>query len=268
MASRSVLSLQDVTLRYGEFVAVDSLCLEVSRGEVFGLLGPNGSGKSSTLSAIVGAVAPSAGVIRVAGLREADDPLAFRRNIGLVPQELALFEELTAEDNLLFFGRLYGLGRRELRRRVAEALDFVDLSERARRPVRTFSGGMQRRLNLACALLHRPPLMLLDEPTVGVDVRSREAIFANLRSLRDAGTAVVCTMHHLDEAELLCDRLGIMDRGRLLAAGTLDELCAALRLRAGRLRLDPAHGRVGSAGAPAMLEGIYLELTGRSLSQT
>jgi ABC-2 type transport system ATP-binding protein len=263
MAGTNVLSLRDVTLRYGDFVAVDALCLEVGRGEVFGLLGPNGSGKSSTLSAVAGALRPAAGVIVVAGRREADDPLAYRRNIGLVPQELALFEELTAQDNLLFFGRLYGLGGPELRRRVAEALDFVGLHEQARRPVRTLSGGMQRRLNLACALLHRPALLLLDEPTVGLDVRSRDAIFDNLRALRDAGTALVFTTHHLEEAELLCDRIAIMDRGRLRAAGTLAELCAELPPRAGRphWRLDPAHG-------PATLERVYLELTGRSLAQT
>jgi ABC-2 type transport system ATP-binding protein len=244
MVQPVVLSLQDVTIRYGARVAVAALSLEVQRGEVFGLLGPNGCGKSSTLSAIVGALAPAAGSIVVAGRRHADDPLAYRRHIGLVPQELALFEELSAEDNLLFFGRLYGLKGPVLRQRVAEALQFVRLEEQAHLRARTLSGGMQRRLNLGCALLHNPGLLLLDEPTVGLDVQSRDAIFASLRALRDQGRALVFTTHHLEEAEQLCDRVGIMDRGRLLAVGTLDELCT------------------NSTGP--RLEGVFRELTGRS----
>ncbi|HZY88195.1 MAG TPA: ABC transporter ATP-binding protein [Gemmataceae bacterium] len=242
MPTPPVLSLQNVTLRYGDTVAVDALCLEVRRGEIFGLLGPNGCGKSTTLAAIAGALVPAAGVIRVAGVEERADALAYRRHVGLVPQELALYEELTAEDNLLFFGRLYGLRGRDLRRRAGQALDFVRLADRARHRVRTLSGGMQRRLNLACALLHGPPLLLLDEPTVGIDPQSREAIFASLRSLRDRGTTLVFTTHHLEEAEQLCDRVGIMDRGRLVAVRTLDETYAA----------------------PPRLERVFLELTGRA----
>ena len=151
MPNPTVLSLQDVTIRYGDAVAVDALCLDVRRGEIFGLLGPNGSGKSSTLSAVTGALTPTAGTIRVEGWCERDDPLAYRRRIGLAPQELAFYEEMTAEENLRFFGRLYGLNRRDLCRRVGETLQFVRLTEQARRPARTYSGGMKRRLNLACA---------------------------------------------------------------------------------------------------------------------
>jgi ABC-2 type transport system ATP-binding protein len=260
MVPSTVLSLQEVTIRYGDFVAVNALSLHVHRGEIFGLLGPNGSGKSSTLSAIIGAVAPAAGNIRVCNRAEQDDPLAYRRHIGLVPQELALFEELSARENLLFFGRLHGLRGDEVRRRVNDALNFVCLQEQADRPARTYSGGMQRRLNLACALLHEPELLLLDEPTVGLDIQSREAIFASLRTLRAAGRALVFTTHHLAEAELLCDRLGIMDRGRLLAVGTLEELCAGCS--ASRLRSDPAHTLSGPHGA--RLERVFLQLTGRS----
>jgi ABC-2 type transport system ATP-binding protein len=216
MAAHAALSLQDITLCYGGFVAVDGLCLEVAAGEVLGLLGPNGSGKSTTLSAIAGAMPLTAGEIRVCGLCEKDNPLAYRRQIGLVPQELALFDELTAEQNLLFFGRLYGLGGRTLRRRVADALGFVGLHEQAKQRTRTISGGMQRRLNLACALLHEPRLLLLDEPTVGLDAPSREAVLASLRKLRDTGCALVLTTHHLEEAERLCDRIAIMERGRLV----------------------------------------------------
>jgi ABC-2 type transport system ATP-binding protein len=180
---------------------VDALCLEVAGGEIFGLLGPNGCGKSTTLSAVAGARTPDAGVIRVAGLRERDDPVGYRRRLGLVPQELAFYEDLSASENLTFFGRLYGLGGRVLRRRVEAALELVRLGGQARCSPRTFSGGMQRRLNLACALLHKPLLLLLDEPTVGLDVQSREAVFAALRELRDEGCAVVFTTHHLAEAE-------------------------------------------------------------------
>jgi ABC-2 type transport system ATP-binding protein len=246
MTPSTILSLHDVTLGYGGMVAVDSLCLHVRPGELFGLLGPNGSGKSTTLAAIVGALAPMTGEIRVAGRSERDDPLAYRRSIGLVPQELALYEELSALQNVAFFGRLYGLSGRLLRRRVAEVLDFVLLADQERRRVRTFSGGMLRRLNLACALLHDPALLLLDEPTVGLDIQSRDAIFARLRQLCERGTAIVFTTHHLEEAELLCDRIGIMDHGRLIAEGTVAELCEG----------------------PHRLERVFLELTGRSLRES
>jgi ABC-2 type transport system ATP-binding protein len=257
----TVLSLHDVTLGYGGRTAVDSLCLRVRRGELFGLLGPNGSGKSTTLSAIAGALAPSTGEIRVAGRRACDDPLAYRRCIGLVPQELALYEELSAEQNVSFFGRLYGLSGRALRRRVAEVLSFVCLADQGRRAARTFSGGLQRRLNLACALVHEPALLLLDEPTVGLDIQSRDAIFASLRQLCDRGAAIVFTTHHLEEAELLCDRIGILDRGRLLAEGTVSELCSRFPGESGsRWRLDGPHRLAG-------LERVFLELTGRSLRE-
>jgi ABC-2 type transport system ATP-binding protein len=255
----ALLTLRNVTLRYGNDVAVQELCLDVMPGEVFGLLGPNGSGKSSTLSAIAGTLAPAAGEIRVAGLRESDDPLAYRRRIGLVPQELALFDELTAEQNLLFFGRLYGLAGRDLRRRVNDVLDFVRLGEQARRRVRTFSGGMQRRLNLACALLHEPALLLLDEPTVGLDIHSRDGIFASLEQVRDRGCAILLTTHHLEEAELLCDRIGILNHGRLIAQGTLAELSADVSeeeaVLANVWRADRSHER---------LERVFVGLTGRS----
>jgi ABC-2 type transport system ATP-binding protein len=251
----TVLELENLTIRYGGLVAVDGLSLRVAAGEIFGLLGPNGSGKSTTIAAVAGGLPPAYGTIRVAGRREADDPLAYRRLIGLVPQELALFDELTAEQNLAFFGRLYGLGGARLGRRLDEVLALIGLKGHARRAVRTFSGGMQRRLNLACALLHEPPLLLLDEPTVGLDVQSREAVFACLRRLRERGAAMVFTTHHLEEAEQLCDRVGIVDHGRLVAAGTLAELCGSLP----GWRLHGPH--VPGPG----LEGVFLELTGRSL---
>ena len=258
-----VLSIESLRLCYGSFCAVEQLSLEVWPREVFGLLGPNGSGKSSTLSAIMGMHAPCAGHIRVMGYAEAEEPLLYRQQIGLVPQELALYEELSARANLSFFGKLYGLHGRSLRERVEEVLEFIQLREWADRSPRTFSGGMKRRLNLGCALLHRPRLLLLDEPTVGIDIQSREAIFRALRELRAMGSALVLTTHHLEEAEQLCDRVGILDRGRLLASGTVDELsrdCDAVPVG---WRLD---GRYDCPSGPR-LERVFLELTGRSLRE-
>ena len=250
-----VLSIRNLTIRYGAAVAVDGLSLDVGRGEVFGLLGPNGCGKSSTLAAVAGALAPAGGEVRVLGRRAAEAPMAYRHSVGLVPQELAFYEELTPEDNLLFFGKLYDLRGDELRRRVAEALALVQLTDEARRPARTCSGGMQRRLNLACALLHRPALLLLDEPTVGLDLAARRAVFASLRRLCDDGCTLVFTTHYMEEAEQLCDRIGIMDRGRLVAVGTMPELSGALAADAGH----------GPPLAPRRRLGqVFLQWTSRS----
>ncbi len=240
----NTLSLRDVTVRYGSAVAVDALCLEVFPGEIFGLLGPNGSGKSSTLAAIAGNLTPTAGEVRIQGVTAAGKPMHYRRLLGVVPQELAFYEDLTGADNLRFFGRLYGLTGSLLRDRVKDVLAQVCLTDQARLLPRTYSGGMRRRLNLACALPHRPALLLLDEPTVGLDPQSRAAIFATLRGLRDEGAALIFTTHHLEEAELLCDRIGIMDHGRLVALGTVAEL------------LDQP--------TTDNLEAAFLELTGRS----
>lgn len=221
-----VLALDNVTLDYGSEPVVESLTLHVRRGEILGLLGPNGSGKSSTLAAIVGELCPTSGHIRLLGLDPIDDSLEHRRRLGFVPQELAVFDEMTAADNLRFFGRLYGLHGSALQRKVSKTLDFVQLSEHADRLVSTFSGGMQRRVNLGCALLHEPRLLLLDEPTVGLDIRSRDAIFASLLSLRERGCAMIYTTHHLEEAERLCDRIAILHGGRLQAH---DDLATIVR---------------------------------------
>jgi ABC-2 type transport system ATP-binding protein len=259
-----VLSLQKLTVRFGDSVAVDGLTLEVSRGEAFALLGPNGSGKSSTLAAVMGEVAPAAGEVRVEGLRAADAPLAYRHRVGLVPQELAFYDELSPRENLTFFGKLYGLRGATLARRVAEALDHVCLSDVADRPAGACSGGMQRRLNLTCALLHQPALLLLDEPTVGLDLPSREAVFQILRRLRRQGTAIVYTTHYLEEAEQLCDRIGILDRGRLIALGTLAELADLTRVE-GPGPIVRAHGPHGLPPPRSWrLESVYGQLTGGS----
>jgi ABC-2 type transport system ATP-binding protein len=213
-----VLSVESVTLRYGQRVAVENLSFTVAPGEILGLLGANGSGKSTTLSAVAGLLALAAGTIRLHGLCPRRDALEYRQHLGYVPQELALYEELSGQANLRFFGRMYGLGQRHLERRVAEVLDVVRLTDRQRDRVGTYSGGMQRRLNLACALLHRPALLLLDEPTVGLDHEARAAVFDCLEDLRASGTAIVYTTHHLDEAARLCDRRVVLgDRLRVAA---------------------------------------------------
>ena len=259
-----LLSLADVTIGRGARVVVRNLSLAVEAGEVFGLLGPNGCGKSTTLSAVMGLL-PFRGEIRLGGRTLAGDSRAYRRLVGIVPQDLAFYEELTVAQNLDFFARLYGLSRVERRRRLGGVLDFVQLADRAACVARTLSGGMQRRLNLACALLHEPLVLLLDEPTVGLDVPARDAIFGSLRRLAAEGRALVFTTHHLQEAATLCDRLGVMDEGRLVAAGSLDELHAALPGTSPdgrRWRRDGPHSSaLREAGAGVRLERVFLGLT-------
>lgn len=219
MPRELALHLENVRVRYGSVVALDGVSVEVRRGEIVGLLGPNGSGKSTSLAVAAGILEPFAGTATACGTRATDDPTAYAMNIGLVPQEPALYDELTAESNLTYFGRLYGLEGYDLRCRVESTLERVRLTDRANHRVGTLSGGMKQRLNLACALLHDPPLLLLDEPTAALDPASRDALFADLHRLRDAGHAVLLTTHHLDEAETGCDRIAVLDRGRVIAAG-------------------------------------------------
>ena len=262
------LSLENVCVRYGRAVALKGVSLAVSRGEIVGLLGPNGSGKSTTLAVAAGVLHPDAGTVRVDGIRRDHDPAAFARRVGLVPQDSALYEELTAAQNLTFFGRLYGLSGTELRRRVARMLSRVRLADRASHRVETFSGGMKQRLNLAAALLHDPPVLLLDEPTAALDPACRDALFADLTRLKDDGHAVLLTTHHLDEAELGCDRVAVLDRGKLVAVGPPAEL---LRCRAADRAVLYGHLR---GPVPKFLQrslrqrlgpGVELDVTGRRL---
>jgi ABC-2 type transport system ATP-binding protein len=246
-----VLALRGITQRYGPLTALDNVTLEIQSGEFFGLLGPNGAGKSTLMSTAAGLRRPSAGSVLIAGL-PAGNPAA-RRALGLVPQGLALYPHLSAEENLAVFGGLYGLHGAELAGRISELLDSVQLSDRRRHPVKTFSGGMMRRLNLAAALLHRPKLLLCDEPTVGVDPQSRNAIFDLLERLNREGLTVVYSTHYMEEAARLCSRIGIIDHGKVLALGTLDEL------------QGPAT-EVVIQQRPS-LETVFLTLTGRALRE-
>jgi ABC-2 type transport system ATP-binding protein len=222
-----ILELVGLGKDYGTRRAVGAVDLVVQAGEIFGLLGPNGAGKTTTISMACGVVTPSRGAVKIAGLDVATEPFAARSAVGYVPQDLALYEELSSRQNLVFFGRLYGLSGADLDRQVAWALDVAGLADRRDEPARHFSGGMKRRLNLAAGLVHRPRLLMLDEPTVGVDPQSRKHIFDTIRTLRDGGTTVLYTSHYMEEVEALCDRIAIMDGGAVIAVGTMDQLIGA-----------------------------------------
>jgi ABC-2 type transport system ATP-binding protein len=220
--AQALLRLAKVTRSYGPLVAVHGLDLEVHRGETFGLLGPNGAGKSTLMRMIVGAQQPDDGTIRMAGLSLA--LATARARVGIAPQDIALYGNLSAEENLAFFARLYGLSGARLVERVQYGLEIAGLTARRGDRVKTFSGGMQRRLNLACAVVHEPELVLLDEPTAGVDPQSRNHIFESLEKLKAEGLTVIYSTHYMEEAERLCDRVGIIDHGQLLALGSVKAL--------------------------------------------
>jgi ABC-2 type transport system ATP-binding protein len=210
--------------RYGELTAVDDVSFTAEKGAIFGLLGPNGAGKSTTIGCISQLLTPSSGRITVLGHDVVTAGLAARRELGIVPQELALYEDLTARENLAYWGAAYGVGRTALKTRVLELLERLGLADRSREPVKRFSGGMKRRLNFGCGIVHQPKVLLLDEPTVGVDPQSRVRLLDLVREEAAAGACVLYTTHYMEEAQDLCDRLAIIDHGRLLAMGTLDEL--------------------------------------------
>jgi ABC-2 type transport system ATP-binding protein len=219
-----MIRVEHLRKTYGELVAVDDLSFEVEDGEIFGFLGPNGAGKTTTMSMISGVLKPDAGRVTVNGTDMWRSPATVKRELGVVPQEISVYEDLSATDNLRFWGSLFGLGGADLKRRVADALERVGLADRARDKVKTYSGGMKRRLNLCMGLLHEPRFLLLDEPTVGIDPQARLAILDIVQEVANAGTTVVYTTHSMEEAQQLCDRIAIIDHGRLLASGTLVEL--------------------------------------------
>jgi len=223
-----LLAVAGLVKRFGARTAVDGVSLEIRAGETLGLLGPNGAGKSTTLALINGIARPDSGSVSFGGESLSGDASHLKRRIGLVPQDLALFDELSAWANLELFGGLFGLAGAALRRRADDALALVGLSERRDDPVKGFSGGMKRRLNIAGALLHDPELVLLDEPTVGVDPQSRNAIFDNLEELKRRGKTLLYTTHYMEEAERLCDRIVIMDHGKVIADDTPRGLYARL----------------------------------------
>lgn len=221
---QELLQAQALHKRYGTREAVRGLSLTVGAGEVLGLLGPNGAGKSSTIAMLAGLSRPDGGSVTVGGAALSQDEFAYKRRIGLVPQELALFEDLPALANIELFGALYELPAAQLKARALAVLAQVGLAERAQDKPSSFSGGMKRRLNIACALVHEPDVLLLDEPTAGVDPQSRNAIFEQLEALKRAGKALIYTTHYMEEVERLADRVIIMDHGQQVAHGSLAEL--------------------------------------------
>ncbi len=279
-----MLRLSNVRKSYGSLVAVDDLSLELRPGEVFGLLGPNGAGKSTTVNLAVGLLQPDSGEVSMNGNGSPTRP-EVRAKIGVAPQSLALYEELTGEENLYFFGKLQGLTGSPLADSVRKALELVGLTDRAKDRVKKYSGGMKRRLNLGVAVLHDPPLMLLDEPTVGVDPQSRNAIFENILDLKRRGRTIVYTTHYMEEAQRLCDRVGIIDHGKLLALDNVDKLIEAhggksvvkVERADGEQRIDtanPMEELTKLTKDPTVLrfsvdrpdlESVFLNLTGRNL---
>ncbi len=223
-APAHVLEVRGLVRRFGDLTAVDDVSFTIAHGETYGLLGPNGAGKTTTISMVAGLVPADAGTVALVGEPMGPERVAVKKHIGLVPQDLAIYPELTARENLTFFGRLQGLGGKELARRVDEVLDLVALTDRAKDATKEYSGGMKRRLNIGVGLLHRPTLLVLDEPTVGVDPQSRNAILESVEALSGEGMAVLYTTHYMEEAERLCDRIAIMDSGRIQAEGTRNEL--------------------------------------------
>jgi ABC-2 type transport system ATP-binding protein len=254
-----MLAIDALTHRYGSLTALDNVSLAIPRGEFFGLLGPNGAGKSTLMSLVTGLRSPTAGTLTLDGRPLRPESHEVRATIGFVPQTLALYDDLSAEANLRFFGRLYGLSGATLTARAAEGLEAVGLADRRADKVGTFSGGMQRRLNLAAALLHRPSLLLCDEPTVGVDPQSRNALFEVLERLNAGGMTIVYSTHYMEEAARLCSRIAVIDHGHILADGTLADLLGRLpgaeTVTADRQALTPAdlsalaaHGTVSHEG--------------------
>ena len=250
LQSPLMLTTRNLRKSFGPLVAVDDVSFSLEAGQLVGLLGPNGAGKTTTVSMIAGLLTPDRGEVLVGGHRLSGDTDPAKNRIGLVPQDLALYDELSARANLRFFGALYNLSGRVLDDRIAQAVALVGLADRVGDAVKTFSGGMKRRLNLAASLLHDPDILLLDEPTVGVDPQSRNAIFDNLETLKSRGKALLYTTHYMEEAERLADRIVVIDHGRVIADDTL----AGLQTRVAAVGV----GR-------ATLESVFLTLTGRSL---
>ena len=257
-----MLSIKEVTKRYASLTALDHVSLEVGSGEFFGLLGPNGAGKSTLMSLVSGLRSPDGGQITLNDVVLSTSNSTSRMALGLVPQDIALYQELSAEQNLRIFGKLYKLRGAELHKRVDELLEAVQLADRRKDPVKTFSGGMQRRLNIVAALMHRPKLLLCDEPTVGVDPQSRNAIFEYLTQLNREGLTIIYSTHYMEEATRLCSRIGIIDKGKILALGSLDELLLKLPFEE-EIRF-PANEQtatlmqqLASQGVITVVDGVY-----------
>ena len=251
-----LVSCVGLTKRFGRTTAVQDVSFQIAPGEAYGLLGPNGAGKTTTISMLCGLLEADAGVVTLAGATLTEAPMAVKAGIGYVPQEIALYPDLTARENLRFFGRLYAMRGSELTARVEEVLELVELQDRADERIDTYSGGMKRRINIAAGLLHRPRLLVLDEPTVGVDPQSRNAILERVTQLNREGMALLYTSHYMEEVERVCDRIGIMDGGRLIAEGSRRELVDRIG-QADRVELDVDGDAVALAEALGEHEAVH-----------
>jgi ABC-2 type transport system ATP-binding protein len=219
-----ILAVKNLVKKYGDFTAVNGISFDIQEGEIFSLLGPNGAGKTTTISMLSTLYIPTSGEAIVGGYSVTKEPMAVRNLIGVVPQELALYEDLTARENLNFWGQMYGLSSKTLKTRVDEVLEQIGLADKAKKRVKTYSGGMKRRVNIGVGLLHKPRLLFMDEPTVGIDPQSRRAILDSVKELNKSGVTVLYTTHYMEEAAELSDRVGIIDHGELIALGTQAEL--------------------------------------------
>src|SRR5215204_2542098 len=220
----SILNVQDLQKKYGNFTAVRGISFDIREGEIFSLLGPNGAGKTTTISILSTLYIPTSGEAKIGGHSITKNPMAVKQVIGVVPQELALYEDLTARENLIFWGQMYGLSGKPLTSRVEEVLEQIGLTDKAKNRVKTYSGGMKRRVNIGVGLLHKPRLLFMDEPTVGIDPQSRRAILDTVKDLNKQGMTLLYTTHYMEEAQELSDRVGIIDHGELIALGTQKDL--------------------------------------------
>ncbi len=255
MNHTQIAELDQVVKRYGSILALDHVSLEVRPGEILGLLGPNGAGKTTCIRSLTGLSAIDAGSVRLFGEPLKGQASRQKMRMGVVPQELAIFEDLNARENLSYFGRLYGLSGTALRSRVDETLEFIGLSAESRRLVRKYSGGMKRRLNIGCALVHKPEFLVMDEPTVGIDPQSRKHILDSVERLNRDGTTVLYTSHYMEEVEAVCDRIIIMDQGRVIAEGTLESLTRSLLFEE-RVELELAGAVPGLCERVGRIQGV------------
>ncbi|MBT2682937.1 ABC transporter ATP-binding protein [Bacillus sp. ISL-37] len=219
-----VLKVNQLTKRFRDFEAVKTVSFSVQKGESFGLLGPNGAGKTTTIQMITGLFPPSSGSIEIAGIDMVRQPKRGQGLLGIVPQEIALYQTMSARENLSFWGRMYGLSGDHLKKRINDVLEIIGLADRAKEKVETFSGGMKRRVNIGAAILHNPELLIMDEPTVGIDPQSRSHILETVKKLNGEGMTVIYTSHYMEEVEYLCEKIGIMDQGEFIASGTISQL--------------------------------------------